>query len=306
VPKIVAISVPYPGVSRVCEEGEKLGLWEFVRLTDDQEVDVPASADLYILGAWHPVYGEILNAMRAQGKPRAVVLWTSSAGEVGLEPSEQDALVDVLADTRIERVWFADKALAEAWKEKGFYAPYPLYVPEVLPGPKLVPEPYMTLFCPSTAKKNIFTQLVAAVLIQLERPELTLYTNVQVSKVFHDTLKFKEMGWLAREQYEEVMRGSKLNFACSFAETFDYQAAEAALLWQVPSVCSYTIPWSPTIILGVTPAPVSNPNDAREIASRALQMMRYGTYFQDAARGWARRANPILAAALAKLTSASP
>ena len=48
--KRVALSVPFPGVSRVLEEGEKLGLWEFITL-DGSPVKIP-DADQYILGGY--------------------------------------------------------------------------------------------------------------------------------------------------------------------------------------------------------------------------------------------------------------
>ena len=208
-----------------------------------------------MLGAWSPDYSSLIEVLPFQ---RLGVLWTSSAGEMGFESYEQQALKAIMEDDRISFVWFGDKSLARLFPEKGFWAPYPFDIPDPLP--EVLPKSdIMTLFCPDTAKKNMFNQLVAAVFLQRKLGFLTLETNIQVPEVIRSELRCRQRGWLPEDKYKSILSSSKLNLACSWAETFNYQAAEAALLG-VPSVGSPAIPWLPRQNI------VENPNDPEEIA----------------------------------------
>lgn len=257
--KIVAISAPFPGVSRVFEEAEKLGLLEFIQPTQGNRIWIP-TADVYIFGAWHPIYD---NAIKALSGSRVGVLWTSSVGELGFESVEQDYLQRIISDDRIEFVWFGDRSLAEVYS-KGFYIPYPMQVKNVKLQPK---ENIVTLFCPNTAKKNILNQLYAIALLQRES-SLILHTNVPIEARFAKDigLKYVQHQWLERDVYDKIIASSKLNFAVSWAETNNYQVAEAVLLGTV-SIGTATIPFLPADMC------VWNPNSPLGILELAIRLL---------------------------------
>lgn len=232
---LVALSLPFPGVCRVFEHGERLGLWKFVCLRGD--VDIPVS-DHYIIGAWHDFYRDkLLNVLPESS--RITVLWTSSVGEVSLEPVEVSLLQEVLLNKRVSKIWFGSAHMSRLFSDKGVYAPYPIDFDYA--SPRKDHGSYMTLFAPPTAKKNLFTQFAAIALLQRDRG-LPLYTNVRVPEVFKINYTFHE--WLPDLVYRDLISGSCLNWACSWAETLNYQALEAAV-YEVPSVVSRAIGWAP-------------------------------------------------------------
>ena len=293
--KIVALSAPFPGVCRVLEEASKLGLLELVKLDSDR-VKIPP-ADVYILGAWHPTYTQIVKVLEGS---RVGVLWTSSVGETQFEPIEQDYLAAIITNPAIEFVWFGDESLGEVW-EKGFYAPYPMKLPEECI--KREKQDIVTLFCPATAKKNILNQLIAVALLQRKHGSLVLHTNVPVDPAFAQSIKLKyvQHGWLQEQEYRELIASSKLNFAVSWAETLNYQSAEAALLGTV-SITSATIPWfSPWYELDVPP------NSSIDIASLADEMLErrewWGEKAFKSAVDYFENSNRLLEQALSRLTS---
>lgn len=279
----VSLSLPFPGVSRVLEEGALLGLWQHLAI-EGGPLTIPV-ADTYIIGAWHQHYEKLLHVLPSQA--RKIVLWTSSAGEIGLEPVEQGLLYQVLQEPRIQKVWVADMALL-ALDTKVFYAPYPYNVPRAT-AYGLSP-PYMTMFSPGTLKKNHFPQFLAAAMLQQAlRAEgsfetFPLYTNVEVPLVFQTLLQYSKFEWLPQAQYRDIMQNSRLNWACSWAETLSFQAAEAAA-YGVPSVCSRTIPWAPE------GCQVTNPNDPHEITQVARRILGHGAAFRAAIESWSAKAN---------------
>ncbi len=239
------------------EEGAKLGLWEFV-LIDKEEIRIPP-ADYYILGAWHPVYEQLLSL---NGKK--VVLWTSSVGEMGFEPIEQEYLDRILKDPRIDFVWFGDKSLGEIYNNKGFYAPYPLDAKSIIK-PDVKKENIITLFCPAGHKKNVLNQLYAIKLFQKEHPNAILRTNIPMENWNYLDIKYIQHPWLPRPEYEKLIASARVNMACSFAETYNYQCAEALLLGTI-SVISNTIPLPGFI--------ANNPNSPLEIYEAMKQAHR--------------------------------
>lgn len=253
--KIVSLSVPFPGAKRPLEEGKKLGMWEFV-LLEGEKIAIPP-ADVYVFAAWHQVYEQLLGLGGKVG-----ILWTSSAGEMDFEPVEQEYLRRIREDPRISFIWFGDIALAKIYPEKGFYAPYPFNVDGADP-PDVEKKNIATLFCPTVPKKNILNQLLAMKLVQ-RSGRLTLHTNV-VSYDYDVILKDLDCvrhGWLPQEEYHELIASARINLACSWAETFNYNVAEAAACGTI-SVTSETIPVSGLI--------VKNPNNPVHIAEKILE-----------------------------------
>ena len=278
--KVVGLSLPFPGARRPLEEGAKLGMWDFVPL-EGPRVQIPP-ADVYILAAWDPIYERLLNIGGKIG-----VLFTSSAGEMDLEPVEQEYLRGILADPRVSFVWFGDKALAEVYPEKGFWAPYPLETGGELP--KVQKQDIVTLFCPTGPKKNSLNTLLGVRLAQ-RRTDFVLHTNIQgYDDVLRD-VKHVRHGWLKKEDYQALLASARLNLAVSWCETYCYSVAEAGLLGTA-SLVSWTVP-----VPGVV---VNNPNDPQEIAECIIWALG-GQGFTDPAQiryeveQFARRQNQVL------------
>ena len=256
--KIVGLSVGFPGAKRPLEEGAKLGLWDFV-LLEGERVKIPP-ADVYIFAAYHPVYERLFTL---GGKN--VILWTSSSGEMDMEPIEQQFLDRLLKDPRVSSIWFGDQSLALAYPEKGFYAPYPLNPIEV----KLIIAKHdiITLFCPAGPKKNILNQLVAVKLAQREM-HLTLHTNIRGYDGIISELDCVRHDWLPEGEYQSLLAKSKVNLAVSWCETFSYQVAEAALC-RTCSLVSETIPVPGMVI--------TNPNNPAFIAQGIIEVAQRAT-----------------------------
>jgi hypothetical protein len=243
--KIVALSAPFPGAKRPLEEGAKLGWWDFINL-GDQPHHIPR-ADTYIFGAWHPDYEPLIRMIKDQMgyQTKICVLWTSSIGEVDLCPPETGYLSWIMESPLIDKVWFGDPGFHEAYPKKSFFAYYPLAV-NVGMAEIPIPEKHqiVTLFCPSTTKKNILVQLMAVKIAQrLATPEefFTLHTNVDGYGWILKDIRHHQHPWLEKAEYEALIGSSKCNLALSHCETFNYQVAEAALLG-TPSLISNTIP----------------------------------------------------------------
>lgn len=207
-------------------------MWEFV-LLEGERIAIPP-AEVYIFAAWHPVYEQLLGLGGKIG-----ILWTSSGGEMDFEPVEQAYLEMINRDPRISFIWFGDTSLARIYPQKGFYAPYPMDVDGVNL-PDVEKKDIATLFCPTGPKKNILNQLLAMKLVQRGR-KLTLHTNIRGYDNILRELDCIRHEWLPDVEYRSLLACTKVNLACSWCETFNYNVAEASLLRTV-SVTSSTIP----------------------------------------------------------------
>jgi glycosyltransferase involved in cell wall biosynthesis len=260
--KLAAMSVPFPGAKRPLEEGAKLGLWSFTLLQDGMR-SLPA-ADTYLLAAWHPSYEQLL----AMGDRRGI-LWTSSAGEMDFLPVERRYLWEIRQDPRIDFIWFGDEGLAEAYPEKGFYAPYPL-VFEAKQKEEIKKEDICTLFCPTKPSKNIHNQLVAIKIVQKER-KLKLFTNIEGYDDILAELDHVRMGWLPEKPYRNLIARAKVNLAVSWCETFAYNIAESFSMG-TPCLISPTISWVESTELS-TIIKINNPKDVLEIEGRLAAIL---------------------------------
>ncbi len=188
---------------------------------------------------------------------------------MGFEPSEVANFAKLLDDPRIDFIWVGEPSLDKI-RPKVFYAPYPVKV-ENRRNVTIEKANTMTLFCPSTVKKNALNQLVAALEIQ-KKAGLQLYTNVAFSPGVSDILKdmrVMQSSWLPQAQYDQVLRRSKLALCVSWAETFSYQCAEGIMLG-TPCVGSHTIPFLSDSYT------VRDPNNPVEIAEVGLAVLAAG------------------------------
>lgn len=259
--KIIAISVNFPGIVKALKSGTDLGMWDLIVL-DEKPAKIP-KADVYILGAWHPAYSQLLNKLPKDSK--IAVLWASSTGEMDLEPIEVENLAKIMENKRIDHVLFSTKALAESF-EKGIFFPYPITAKCPLFKGDTEKEDIITLLCPPTMKKNILNQLIAVKLLQ-KMKKMELHTNLKpYEKVMGWLgLNFKMHGWLPEEDYYLLLSQSKCNLGASWAESFNYQVLEAALC-NTFSVVSNAVWWYPDKDLIV-----SNPNNPYEILEKMFK-----------------------------------
>jgi len=214
-----------------------------------------------------------------------------AGADIGMKHVECHQLQWILREPRINWVWFGDPALARLFPEKGFYAPYPLHIPPSAAREEPQRPGYATLFCPATLKKNLLNQQMPAQLIYQQLGP-TLQTNCPIPPLL--TLPAQVHSWLPDREYQRVLGGSRLNLACSWAETFSYQAAEAALLG-VPSLGTRTIPWLPEWAI------CDEPNSPTAIAAQArdiLERPHAGEELRTRLVEWAERANGELARAM--------
>lgn len=258
--RILGVTAPYPGVRRVFEEGEKVGLMD-VWVVGEGPKGIGWEQEVIILGSWNSDYASIVDTLKKEKK--IGVLWTSSMGEVGLEGAELQLLWEVVNNKDISFIWFGDRSLGRLF-DKGFYAPYPL---DYKLSPIQPKQNIVTLFCPPTLKKNIYNQLVAIKFLQEREKELILHTNIPLDKSLIEFLGLRCVvhPWMQRRQYDELLASSRLNFAVSFAETFNYQCAEAIMLG-TPCIVSSTVRL-------ITSGTVWDNNSPEKICDTALDIL---------------------------------
>jgi hypothetical protein len=253
---IIAISQPeMVGVSSVLRHGAGLRFWRHLSLKEALSSPLP-SADLTILGGFHPTYPRLLQLISG----KKALLWCSSLGEVWLEPAEQTFLKQIQALPNVDLIIFGDPEIAEVLDLKnGIHLPYPIDVERFMIGPP-VERKGICLFGPPTLKKNCLNQLAAVKFVQEDRTE-TLYLNTPELAMLAESLKvkYRYLGWLPELDYYEQLRKMKVSLQVSYAESFGYSSLEAALLGVVP-VTSYTVTWN------LLKLKVENPNSPYAIA----------------------------------------
>ena len=281
----VALSAAFPGVSRVLEEGAKLGLWSYIKLAPGVQIPKDTS---YILGYYTPEYEEVIQYMTGA---KITVLWTSSPGEVEFEPVEQMALDRLVHDPRIARIWFGDPVLGSLFP-KGYYAPYPI---QYQPKDPVKKTNTVSLFCPPTLKKNALNQVLAVYLYQMKYGKLRLVTNHPVAEWVAKLgikLDYELVDWLPKSRYEQVIASARVNLVVSWAETFSYQAADAVMLG-TPTVASFTVPW-------LSGCQVSDPNSPESIAKTLKHAIdNPENWLEGARKGLAKYAEADFRASLA-------
>lgn len=275
-------SMDYPGVSSVGLHGERAGLWDFNYL----EVLTPSSiadmkSDILIFGAYHPDYGRLLQG--SFGKVGYYV--TSSSFEVeqtgSLELQQLQHILKLLGRDEINFVLFGDPSLAAVFSrdplldslnayglKKIYHAPYPLN-PNITP-PDVDKIDGVSLMCPAKLSKNILSQLMAVKLLQSEiggchSPTMVLYTNLSS---YHSRLNLLGVrcelsGWIPQHDYYLLLSRMKINLACSFAETLNYNVFESSML-NTTSIVSPAVEWYAKLFPDLVVANSNNPLQIKE------------------------------------------
>lgn len=245
---IVAITVKYPGVERVFEEGRMLGLWKTVEIGERHQKFRFPKADVYIFGAFHHDYPKFAKFLK-DSFPGCKVgyYWTSSPGEVDLvyepEMTYLYYLINQIKAKKIDFLLFGDRNLAKVFDYPGvYYAPYP-----ICPVERKAKEERkgISFLCPDTTKKNILNQFLAVKLLQKERPDERLYTNLQNYKPLIEWLGLnaRVTGWLNHRDYIKLICSVKCGLQVSIAETNNYVVVDHFMAG-VPCLVSPTIDWA--------------------------------------------------------------
>lgn len=240
--EVVAI-VPecYPGVLEWFRHGNEVGLWDLV-VVGEGPVALRDDADVYLFGAWHPAYEDVVKALKAAGKYVAVG-WSSSPGEMDLAPVEFEHLVRLLrGDLKpiVDEVLCLHAGLAEALGVG--HLPAPVAVPDVRALPSCGD---IGLFAPETAKKNAFAQVMAAKIVQREW-HAALRTNMAGHARLARSLGVNTIlePWLPRNEHLARLGRLEVALAAGFAESWCYGAVDA-LSQGVPVVHGPSMGWLP-------------------------------------------------------------
>lgn len=270
---------------------------QFVRALIDA-----AATRLLVVGGWSPVYEPFVAAAARRGVPVAMY-WTSTAGQTGMSV-EAERLVACLVDTRIAHHWFIQRSLAET-----LYRAIPscVWMPAVLAprahrragrasaGAKRVVN--VGLFCSPNeyARKNVLTTLAAVARLG---PRVVLHLNGLSSDAVYRPwldrlgIRWIDHGWMSRDAYIDTIAGLDIGLQVSFAESFNYVAADH-ILAGVPVVVSPMVPavtqLPPRL---VSPFVVPNADDPAAVADAIVRVL-------DRPR-WARQRTQAIRTALVK------
>ncbi len=259
--RIVTLSYRgFPGADRALVElSRTTGLTRHVRVASP----LPGSAEtgfvsawlreqrppLVLFGAWSPLYLEVMTALSGTGISFGVY-WTSSGGQTDMS-EEAAKLAQVLSEPAIDVLLFCHAGVAEGLRGCGKPV---YYVPLTLVEPKVVVQrdddvgeaTRISLFCPPAEyrRKNILNCLLALAQIAepydlivnglSEQPDYRLLMNA-----LH--LPYTDLGWMQRSAYERQLQTLDLGLQLSFAESYNYVAAEH-LLCGIPVVASAMVP----------------------------------------------------------------
>jgi len=227
-----------------------------------------------LAGGWSPAYAALIDGL--EGSPTHFgVLWTSSGGQTDIS-GEVPKLAAVLAHPRIEHFLFSSPGLAEAFQSAGYPA---RHLPLVLnlPGPDLdhkvggpdadeteaggteaaagafgrpsehhLPVPVLSLFCPlaEARRKNVLNSLLA--LAGLETPYRLRLNGLAADPAYRALLEalkvpYDDRGWMPAADYARAIAAVGLGLQASFAESYNYVAAEHLALG-VPVLVSRMVP----------------------------------------------------------------
>lgn len=279
----------FPGTDRALRElSAATGLTRHVTIADARPNSVElrfvaamlveTSPRLLIVGAWDDVYDALIDVAVSRGI-RVAAFWTSTGGqsEIG---REVDRLERVMDDARIQTRWFTHVPLAAALQHA---APGVAAMPAILPRvpavvrvrPRRAHRAPVRIGLFSSPheyhRKNILNSLLAVARLG---PAVELHVNGASRPGGYRAwferlgLVYVDHGWMDDEGYAAVVGNLDVALQASFAESFNFVAAEH-LLRGVPVVGSRMVP-----VIGLLPVHlreafiVDNPDNPLAIAAR--------------------------------------
>jgi len=210
---------------------------EMAEHSDEISPETVADRKAIILGAWHPIYYEACKKLKKKNV-ETWLYWTSSVGQTdfsngGIEISYLYMIRDLVRSGMIDRLLCGNREVENMLKlmvdpEKVSLLPYCFdwdkirehYNEDIFEGDR-----WVDLYCPSDVRKNILPQIHASKLAD---------ARVHFSGVKDKYLDFADlvgakhtiMGWMDRNVYYRSVQTMNLGLQVTFAETFDYSAAE--------------------------------------------------------------------------------
>lgn len=202
-----------------------------------------------LFGGWSPVYDLIMKSLGRRTEPG--VYWTSSPGQVDIS-EEARYIVSLLNSRRLKHRLFANGELAGALSgvsDNARHLPDTLVFPEdaVIKKPKGMKDVLVfSLFCSpfEYRRKNVLNTLLA---LSMLKRKYTLYLNgLSKNRFYGNILKrlrimYRDFGWMTDEKYQAVLGEVDLGIQVSFAETFNYVAAEH-IARRIPVITSRMVP----------------------------------------------------------------
>jgi len=203
-----------------------------------------------LFGGWSPVYDVFLKSIRSL-KTEAGVYWTSSPGQVDIS-EEAEYMVSLINSRRIKHRIFANGELAKALSGVSHNVKH---LPDTLlfPGDDVIKKPkgkkdelVFSLFCSpfEYKRKNVFNTLLA---LSMLKRKYTLYLNGLSKNRFYGNIlktlgiRYRDFDWMTDEKYQTVLGEVDLGLQISFAETFNYVAAEH-IVRKIPVMTSRMVP----------------------------------------------------------------
>jgi len=203
-----------------------------------------------IFGGWSPVYDIFLKKL-GNKKIEFGVYWTSSPGQVDI--SEEIKYVDFLLNSeKVKHRLFAHRELASALSG---YSGNMRHLPDTVLFPEEKREKkwegkdrvsVISLFCSpfEYRRKNILNSLLA---LSMLKNRYILYVNGLSGNEYYGgvlktlRIRYRDFGWMTDEKYQSVLSGIDLGLQVSFAETFNFVAAEH-IVKRVPVLTSRMVP----------------------------------------------------------------
>lgn len=203
-----------------------------------------------LLGGWADVYETFVDALAPLGTACGVY-WTSSGGQTDMS-GEVPKLARVLAHPALRHRLFASADVARALgTERDGFAHLPVTIE---PPPARTPAavraarrtPVVSFFFPvrEARRKNVLNGIVAVAGVT---PRPLLWLNGLCAAPGYTELlralgvRFEDLGWMERRRYETAVARADVGLQPSFAETYDYVAADH-LIRGVPVVASRMVP----------------------------------------------------------------
>ena len=233
---------PYLFISPKAYPGTTAGMKHYIATglvdhSDEISVETVKGRRAVILGAWHPIYYEACKKLRKLNV-ETWLFWTSSVGQAdfsngGIEVSYLYMIRDLVRGGLIDRLLCGNKEVESMLQnmvdpDKVTLLPYCFdwdkirehYNEDIFEGNR-----WVDLYCPSDVRKNILPQIHAAKLAGAR----VHFSGTQTKYLdFADLIgaKYTVMGWMERDVYYRSVQTMNLGCQVTFAETFDYAAAE--------------------------------------------------------------------------------
>lgn len=241
-----------------------------------------------VFGGWADVYETFVAALAPRGTAFGVY-WTSSGGQTDVS-GEAEKLAGVLAHPRVRHRLFASADLARALggrRDGVAHLPVTIEAPRgPLAAHAPATRPVVSFFFPvrEVRRKNVLNGLAAATGVEC-RLWLNGLADAPGYRALLDALglRWRDLGWMERRRYETVLRRVAVGLQPSFAETYDYVAADH-LLRGVPVVASRMVPVVAALPAAVRRRMVADDADSpaaledrlRELLARPAERRRLG------------------------------